>query len=374
MARLNQREDGVSWFSKVVAGNPAATAELPDIYPLSLELAVFTKADILATYTKILTDTLERTHGLPPKLYPLLWDNCVLTGSQDGLVTMLALAMFDKSELFLVYKSGVKVIRRATAEEKTKIKADYETAGESPLGVYVSFKNYRRTDMLLIYSALEYCVLASLHKTVNLSKAVQIKMDSLRASVSLADSGIATAQAQSIADALTRGRSVLLDAKDAIETATPDVGPTEKAIAFLDAKRAYILGLPLSYISGLQVNGLNATGEADMRAVERGLKQYFVSIIHPVLQALFDVDTEFLSQDFRFVTSALDVLKTFDLVDGTDLLSRKSQQEILSRVFDLDPVAEAKALADEEKERVAEKKLAPVPPTFGANVPPTRAV
>lgn len=337
----------LDFFRRSLSSGNAYTNELPEIYPLSLQADVFVKADMLATYVKILTDTVDRTHGIPEEDQHILWDNCVQSESTEGLVTLLATAMVNKSDLYLVYKSGV--LRKATNEEQQRILADYKKSAESKEGVYVSFKNYKRTDMLLIYSGLEYAVLASLHKTVNVSKAVQIKISDLRKSVSLADATIALAQAQQIANALRAGMDVAVDKNDEITTATPNIEPTEKAIAFLDAKRAFILGLPLAYISGLQTGGIGSTGEADMRAVERGLKQYFVSIIQPVLNALLDVEVTFRSQDFRQLESGLEALKTFDLVSD-EYLSKQSKQEILQRVFELDEAQEEKNLADEEKD------------------------
>lgn len=327
--------------------------ELPEIYPLTLIATNFIKADITATYTKILTDTLERTHGIPKEIVPLLWDNCVQNESNEGLVTLLVRAMMQKGELFLVYNKAVGVLRPATYVEQQLIRTDYKDRGESATGVFISFRNYRRTDMLEIYSALEYCILSSLHKTVNIAKAVQIKMSDLRASVSLADSGVAAGQAKALATALKRGSDVFLDAKDEITTASPNIDPTEKAIAFLDAKRAFYLDLPISYVSGAQTPGIGSTGEADMRAVERGLKQYFFSIIRPVLKAVFGIETEFKSQDFRQITSALEALKTFDLVSDENL-SQKSKREILARMFDIDADEEEKALEDEAAAREAE--------------------
>lgn len=332
--------------------------ELPDIYPLALTCNVFIKADLKATYRKILTDTLERTHGLNDDQSQLLWDNCVQNESTSGLVTLLVEAMINKADLFLVHNKAVKVLRPATSAEQQQIRADYKQKGDSKIGVFLSFRNYDRTDMLSIYAALEHCILASLHKTVNISKAVQIKMSELRASTSLADSGVATAQAKALAEALKSGKDVFLDADDEITTATPNIAPTEKAITFLDAKRAYYLDLPISYVSGLQTPGIGSTGEADMRAVERGLKQYFFSIIQPTLKAIFDADTEFKSQDFRQITSALEALKTFDLVSDENF-SVEAKREILARMFDIDPDAEAKALKREAKERDAETPEVP---------------
>jgi len=325
------------------------SAELPDIFPLALVQKDFIRTDILSTYIKILTDTIERTHGLKKELESTLWDNCVQTDASEGLITLLSNAMTDQKDLFIVYVPSVKVLRKATGEEEKKIRDDYKKSGESESGVFISFKKYRRTEMLNIYSSFEYCIMGSLNKTLNISKAVQIKINDLRASVSLADSEVAKAQGKQIADALAKGKDVMLDKEDEITTASPDTSSTEKGISFLDAKRAFILGLPISYVSGLQTPGIGSTGEADMRAVERGLKQYFVSIIQPVIKSLFGVDTEFKSQDFRQMDTALNVLKTFELVSD-DYLSASSKREIVARVFDVDPMEEEKKITKEAKE------------------------
>lgn len=337
-------------------GSSDSNSSLPDIFPLSVDSVVFIKSDIEATYTKILTDTLERTHGIPKDIVPMLWDNCVQNETQYGLVSLLVAAMVDQTDLFIVYKSSLKVLRKANSTEQTQIRQDYLTSGKSDLGVFISFRKYRRTDMLKIYSALEFCILTSLHKTVNISKAVQIKVDSLRATVSLADSGVAEGQARSIAEALKAGKDVYLDAKDTITTSTPDVSPTEKAIGFLDAKRAFYLDLPISYISGLQTAGISSTGEADTKAIERGLKQYYFAIIDPVLTALFEIDTDFKSQDFRQMSSSLEALKTFELVSDT-ILSLESKRDILCRMFDIDPQDETAALKKEAMLRGNETSL-----------------
>lgn len=332
------------------AVNSAYTGnELPDIYPMALDAKVFVRIDMIATYAKILTDTVERCHGIPEEHQHILWDSCEQSQSSEGLVSLLAQAMTDKSELYLVYKE--KVLRKATSTEQAQILNDYKARAESAVGVYISFKNYKRTEMLDIYSGLEYSVLASLHRTVNVSKAVQVKINELRKSVSLADATVAMGQAQSIADALSRGKDVVLDRMDEITTATPNIDPTEKAISFLDSKRAFILGLPLAYISGLQTGGIGATGEADMRAVERGLKQYYVTIVQPVLKALLKIeDLTFRSQDFRQVQAGLEALKAFELASD-EYLSKQAKVDILRRMFELDAEEEEAALAEEEAER-----------------------
>src|SRR5690606_7556786 len=76
----------------------------------------------------------------------------------------------------------------------------------------------------------------------------------------------------------------------------------------------------------------------------------FLTVIQPALLEIFDAETEFKSQDFRQMTSALEVVKTFDLVSDENL-SREAKREIIARVFDLDPDKEKKALEAEQPER-----------------------
>jgi hypothetical protein len=331
-------------------------AGLTEIYSLGSKQVDFIQTDIISTYVKILTDTIERTHGLPKKYQPALWDNCVESEAPYGLISHLAWGMFHQQSLCLVYVDSVGVLRKATEEEEEKIIQDYEKNGKSSVGILLTFRRYKRTEILRIYSNFEYCVLSSLNKTLNLSKAIQLKMNEMRSSTALADKQVAIDQAVDIADALRSGKDVMLDAKDIIETASPDTSSAEKAIGFLDAKKAFILGLPISYVSGLQTPGLGSTGEADMRAVERGLRQYFVSIIQPTIKALWNIDVEFKSQDFREVVSALETLKTFELV-GDDLISKEAKQEILRRQFGLDETDEEKALKAEAKLNAQNQKV-----------------
>lgn len=308
--------------------------ELPNIFPMSISQTDFIRMDITSIYAKILTDVLERSHGLNDDQLALMWDNCVMSNSNDGLITRLAHAMADRRDLFLVYEEAVNVVRAATQEEAAQIEKDYKAQGESDVGVYVSFKNLTRSDMIKFYIALEYLTVGSLHKTMNISKAVQIKISDLRASVSLSEQDHAKAQAQSIAKALGSGKDVLLDAKDTIETSVPDLTAIQSSIDFLVKKLSFYLGMPDSYLKGEQTSGMGSTGENDMRAVERGLKSYYFGIMKPVLEALFDVSLTYKSQDFRQIEGSMDVLKTFSLIDEA-LLSLEQKKLVIGRMLDL---------------------------------------
>lgn len=309
-------------------------SELPDIFPLSVNQNDFINADVTNVYSRILTDCVERTQGIPKNILPLLWDNCLQNESCEGLITLLAKAMTDKRDLFLIYNSTLSLVRQATAAEASQIKEDYKNQGQSDLGIYVSFKYYSRTDMVKIYSTMEYCVIASLNKQMNLSKAIQFKMNEMRSSVSLNDSSVAIAQAKTIAKSLSNGKDVLLDKNDEIATSTPDITAIKESISFIDGKKSLYYGMPLAYINGEQTTGIGTTGEADSRSTERGLKNYYISILKPVVEELFDINTSFKSNDFRQIGSALEAIKTFELVSD-DLISQDDKKLIIEKLFDL---------------------------------------
>ncbi len=308
--------------------------ELPDLFPLGIAEKEFVTVDVISVFSKILTDVIERTQGLADQYQPSLWDNCVQSENSDGLITLLAKAMAGKKDLFLVYDSAVKLLRLATNAEEITIRADYAAKGESSVGAFISFKNYSRSDMVRLYSALEYCAIAGLNKSMNLGKALQFKINDLRGSVSLVDSEAAKTQAGTMARALSRGKDIVLDAKDLVETLKPDVKAVAEGIAFLDAKRSFYLGMPASYITGELAKGLGDSGQGDAKAIDRGLKNYFFSIIKPVLEAVFGAKTTFKSEDFEQILSSLEALKIFELTSD-ELIGHDNKNLIINKLFGL---------------------------------------
>lgn len=307
---------------------------LGNIYPMPITDSDFIAIDIQTIYTKILTDVLERTNGLKDEQVALMWDNCLKSEKADGLITLLSKAMAGKLDLFLVYEPAVNVLREADSTEQAKIREDYAKQGKSAAGIFISFSNYRRSDMIRFYLALSYCTATSLWKVMNLARAIQLKISDLRKSVGLADSEDVKDQAKRISAGLGRGEDVLLDENDTIETATPDLSATKEAVSFVDAKLAFYLGLPDSYLSGEQTAGIGSSGENDMRAIERGLKGYFVSVVKPVLDTLFGIKTQYKTQDFSMIQASVEILKVFALIDDT-LVSADNKRKILNGLLGL---------------------------------------
>lgn len=318
-----------TWFGW---NTSSSSSELPVLFPLEIVQKDFVDIDVHNIYAKILTDVIERTEGIRDEFQPSLWDNCLQSENSEGLVTMVSKAMVQKTDLFLVYDKAVKLLRKATNEETQQIKKDYKDQGESKVGTYISFKNYKRTDMVRLYSSLEYCAIASLNKNMNLAKAIQIKMSDLRGSVALNDKADVERQALAIANALKEGKDVLTDVKDMIETATPDLTATEKSMEFINERRSFYLGMPASYVTGEAPAGLGDSGEGDAKAVERGLKAYYFSIVKPVLESVFDIKTSFKSEDFRMINTSLQALQAFELVSD-EFISAENKLRVINKLF-----------------------------------------
>ncbi len=351
-------------------GASEGSTELPEIFPMPVAQSDFVKTDVINIFSKILTDTLERTSGIKEDQVNLLWDNCVKSESSDGLVTLLAKAMTDKQDLFLVYETALGVIRQATTAEKSTIEADYKARGKSSTGTFISFKNYTRADMIKLYSGLEYCNIASLYKSSNLSKAIQVKIHDLRAGVSLTDSAGVKTQAQAMAKGLGDGKDILMDAKDVIETASPDLKAVQESSKFVGDKRAFYLGMPSSYIDGEQTSGMGSSGEQDQKAVERGLKNYYFSIVKPVVEALFGIKATYKSQDTGMITSSMEVLKTFSMTDN-EIVSLENKTKIMNNLLGL-PENEVGDAPEKIDPNAVPASGAPVVPGKGAPVPPAK--
>lgn len=330
----------MGWFS---LGSSDESIEIfSDIFPIPITEDSFVSIDLQNIYTRILTDTVERTQGIPDDKKTLLWDNCLASEKQDGLISLLSKAMVDKEVLFLIYIDVAKVVRKATPDEAAKIKESYSKKAEpvklsNGTGIYVTFKNYLKSDMVKFYSALEYCAVGGLWKQGNLSKAIQIKINDLRASVSLGDSAEAKRQAKLMAEGLAEGRDILTDAKDMIESMIPDLTATNSMLDLIAKKQSFYLGMPSSYFSGIQSSSsLSDTGKSDGKAIERGLRSYYFSIIKPVLEGLFGIKkTSYKSEDSETLDIAIRTLETFDRTSD-EHLSKENKTLIVNKAFGLE--------------------------------------
>lgn len=342
----------------------SSTVTLPSIYTLPVEELAFVETDLKTIFSKILTDVLERTTGIPEGKESVLWDNCLQSETNKGLVSMLAEAMVQKKELFMVYNDKLGTLREATSDEQTKIKDAYKTGKGSTEGVYVSFKNFTKSDLIRFYSIIEYCMVAGLYKTSNVARSLQFKMKNLRGSVGGTDREEVKKQVLSMSESLGRGKDIYLDAEDQITTAAPSIDPIKAGIELVQGKKCFYLGMPLSYVNGEITKGISDTGEGDSKAVERGLKNYYYSVIKPVVEAMYGVKTSFNTHDFRMVEAANEVLKTFELV-GEEYISSENKLLIVNKLFGVETKVDKKVEGETE---VVGSSNEPPPALNGAQV------
>lgn len=306
--------------------------ELIEIFPFPIDEVDFVKVDVVQMLKRVLSDASDRTQGITDDQRNLFFDNFVKNENTKGLLTLLTEAMYLKQDLYLSYDKTLNLVEVPDSQKKVQIKADYLREGKSELGVYVSFKNYYKTDMLKIYSSLEYFTIAALYKQLNVAKSLQVKIHKLRESVSEKDSEVAVEQAKKIAEAMSKGKDVLMDELDSILSLMPNLDSVNASISFIKDKQAFYLGMPKSYIDGTQNSGLGDSGQGESLAIDRGLKSYFKSILKPILDQLFQVKCEFKSETSLDIPKVLEMLKTFDITSD-DYMSKEQKTDLLNKLL-----------------------------------------
>lgn len=322
-----------NWFSNFFSSHDAPE-DIAHPFQLAICKDDYVRMSLVLLFERIFTDTLPFTRGLSEKHIMVLHDTAAYPKTNKGLFALVARALVSKSDLFLVYMPALDVLRVATLEERNKIITDYNAMGKSPNALAVSFSDYWRAELLNAYAALEYSTMKHTNALLGLSEALIIKIDGARKSVALSDASIAKAQGKTVADALRKGNAVMLDSNDLVELPTVDVSTVDASFTFLSKKKAEIIGLPLSYLTGEQTAGLNADGSADSKAIEKGLESIFDSILKPIYEKLFTVTVEFQSKDRSQAQSALETLEVFDRTSD-DILSKDDKKSIVSSMFEI---------------------------------------
>lgn len=305
---------------------------LPALWQVDLQASLYTEIQMRSIYSRILSEVLTRAHAVPDTFRHLLRSSMEGEG-QKGLIEHIVGAMCTQAALVLKYEANILVVPEYG--EKQKIIDAWKAGKKPPRTVMLSFAKYDKTPILRQYLHHKYLLLCTQHKALNLSSALQIKIDSLRKDVGLTDSSGPEEQAKKVATALLDGTPALLDAKDMIELLTPDVGPLQVVAEDVHSEISLILGLPISWVAGKQKVGLGDSGDADARAIERGLEPYFWESIHPAFQYLFGTSLKFKSENHQNLDSAVNAAQKLDLMSD-DLVSLENKRLIVSRVLDVE--------------------------------------
>jgi hypothetical protein len=310
------------FFGGLFKSSSEATEELllaP--YKMTLDKQKFCKIKTQTLYKKILHRCYSRSEGAKDEnKIASLFDSKERSGAQNGLISLIANAMAEKKEIGITYKEGV--VGLATFEEKQSIIEEYKKTAKSSQGILVDFTKYELTDLVIAYMSIIYDILASMNTQVGLANSLQIKISSLRGTVSALGKDEPIAQAKSVNEALKAGRSVILDKNDAVETLTLNAESVEKAFNFVCSLLASDLGVSLSFITGVLTTGMSATGEADANADEYGFQDFFNSIFKPSCNKLYGWNLVFVTDDWRYTGTMLDKLI---IVENSSILTNEQK-------------------------------------------------
>lgn len=287
---------------------------------------VFSNVFVFELFRKILTDCYDRAADFPEKFTGALWDSVLSTKADKGLVSILADHMTRKTkDAYIKLDNGF--VREVTdMQERALIDAD--PTGKQ--GIHLDFSHFHRATILLILTALAELILHNANAGLNLSKSILLKINLLRQTVADMNAEGALAQAKAIVSGIKEGKGALLDGEDTVELPKFDPEPMAQALEVLFGLMSLITGLPRAYVSGELTSGLNATGEADEQAIERGLRFYFNSIFKPVCDALFGCNLVYKTSRFHRVAGVLDgLLKLNDM----DLIPPEKKQELVKEVL-----------------------------------------
>lgn len=281
-------------------------------YVLTLNEISFVDNELDSLYKKLLFDCLSKSDGLPGMkkkkvndtdqgvdLSPYYDSVVVGDAGAKGLISFIAEGMRKKEKVSLVYDAGV--VRAPDTKEQ-------EAVDKGTLGIICDFSGYLKTDILKFYFSLFYTAVSALNSQMNVSKALQIKISKLRDLIGLKDKNAAVSQARGISTALKKGSSVLIDELDTIETMKLDTKPASETIDFLISRIAGVIGMPISYLTGMVSTGLTASGQGDEQVIERGLQNIFNEVFKRISDKLLGTNLTFKKNNWGLIAERLKLL------------------------------------------------------------------
>lgn len=287
---------------------------------------VFSKVFVLELFRRILTDCYDKAADFPEKFQSALWDSVLSTKADKGLISILADHMTRKTkDAYIKLDNGF--VREVTdTQEQALIDAD--PTGKN--GIKLDFSKFHRATILLILAALAELLLHNANAGLNLSKSILLKINKLRETVADMNAEGALAQAKAIEEGIRAGKGALLDGGDIVELPQFDPEPMEQALEVLFGLMSLITGLPRAYVAGELTSGLNATGDADEAAIERGLRFYFNSIFKPVCDALFGCNLVYKTSNWRKFAQIAGQLPTLEM---TEIIPAEVKQKLMKELF-----------------------------------------
>lgn len=295
-----------------------------------------------------------------------LWDSIVYKNAQYGLISWLAYLIARKKREYLVYDNGI--IRKALPDEQKKIDEEYKVGKDkNRTGVIVDFTDYVIGRLLRHYFNRMYTLEEANENAIALGGSLQFKVSDLRKKIGLLESKSAAIQdsAADVFKSASNGIPVVIDALDSLEQtdSSKNVSVSNESKDQIYQEMAALLGCMPSYISGIneKTTGSGYSYERLDGRNEDCIKNFWISVFEPVVDALLDEKIGFVSQKWQQIKENLG---SISMVEGLTSIPLDIKASIIAKLIgDNQPDKSSETekeiynlLSEEEKRKEEERK------------------
>ena len=287
-------------------------------FDLSLNEKNFVDYMVSDLYQSILTMCFDKIifpdaeQDFKDKITPSFYDNLSVEGINKGIIKNLAYGITQNQKVFLVNASAGDdiIVRQGTQEELQK----YEKAqGNIKNQIQMDFTKYNQSKALKLFYSMIYWIIRATNTNVKISNSVLVKIAKLRELVAKEDAEDVIKQAKEINDAIKKGNSIIADKDDTMERLEINSQATKDALDVAFSLVSGLIKMPLSFVNGELTTGLTQTGDSDNLAIERGLKNYYYTILKPCTEKLFETKTRFSSDNTAKLKTLIGILPQLEL-------------------------------------------------------------
>lgn len=302
---------------------------------LELKRAKYVELKLMSLMQRILTDCYRFSTKISNEdKENSLWDSVVYREAQYGLISWLSYLIANRKSEYLVYDSGI--IRKALIDERKKIDEEYKIGKtENRTGVIVDFRNYAIGRLLRHYFNRMYTLEEANENSIALGGSLQFKVADLRKKI-----GVQESKSDAIRDAAgdvlksaSNGIPVVIDALDSLEQtdSSKNVAVTDESKDQIYQEMAALLGCMPSYISGINetTTGSGYSYERLDGRNEDCIKNFWISIFEPVVDALLGEKIKFVSQKWQQIKENLG---SISMVEGLSSIPLDIKASIIAKL------------------------------------------
>jgi hypothetical protein len=302
---------------------------------LELKRAKYVELKLMSLMQRILTDCYRFSTKISNEdKENSLWDSVVYKEAQYGLISWLSYLIANRKNEYLVYDSGI--IRKALIDERKKIDEEYKIGKtENRTGVIVDFRNYAIGRLLRHYFNRMYTLEEANENSIALGGSLQFKVADLRKKI-----GVQESKSDAIRDAAgdvlksaSNGIPVVIDAQDSLEQtdSSKNVSVTDESKDQIYQEMAALLGCMPSYISGIneKTTGSGYSYERLDGRNEDCIKNFWISIFEPVIDALLGEKIKFVSQKWQQIKENLG---SISMVEGLSSIPLDIKASIIAKL------------------------------------------